>query len=207
MLDFKGFDLWADGYDRTVALSADLEEYPFAGYRLVLGTIYDRIRRAKGLKVLDLGIGTGVLAKKLYSDGYQIYGVDFSEKMLAIAGEAMPGAQLARWDFACGLPENWAGERFDFIVSTYALHHLTDVQKTPLIRQLQKRLNPDGALLIGDVAFETRAQQEACRAACGALWDDEEHYFVLETLRQDFDGVRFKKCSFCAAVLQFDPLG
>jgi ubiquinone/menaquinone biosynthesis C-methylase UbiE len=34
---------------------------------------------------LDIGFGTGVLTKKLYDAGYEIYGVDFSDKMLEIA--------------------------------------------------------------------------------------------------------------------------
>ena len=40
MLDEKGFDLWADGYDRSVGLSDEDGTYPFAGYRAVLGAIY-----------------------------------------------------------------------------------------------------------------------------------------------------------------------
>ena len=40
MLDNKGFDLWADGYDQTVGVSDEENTYPFAGYREVLGTVY-----------------------------------------------------------------------------------------------------------------------------------------------------------------------
>ena len=36
MLDHKGFDLWADGYDKTVGLSEESNTYPFAGYKNVL---------------------------------------------------------------------------------------------------------------------------------------------------------------------------
>ena len=36
MLDEKGFDLWADGYDATVGLSEESDTYPFAGYKKVL---------------------------------------------------------------------------------------------------------------------------------------------------------------------------
>lgn len=45
MLDHKGFDLWADGYDKTVGLSEESNTYPFAGYKNVLGTIYSGVRR------------------------------------------------------------------------------------------------------------------------------------------------------------------
>ena len=31
MLDQKGFDLWADGYDKAVGLSDEEQTYPFAG--------------------------------------------------------------------------------------------------------------------------------------------------------------------------------
>ena len=34
MLDNKGFDLWADGYDKSVGLSDEENTYPFAGYRM-----------------------------------------------------------------------------------------------------------------------------------------------------------------------------
>ena len=35
MLDNKGFDLWADGYDKSVQLSDESNTYPFAGYKQV----------------------------------------------------------------------------------------------------------------------------------------------------------------------------
>lgn len=43
MLDKKGFDLWADGYDKSVGLSDEANTYPFAGYKDVLSTIYEEI--------------------------------------------------------------------------------------------------------------------------------------------------------------------
>lgn len=33
MLNHKGFDLWADGYDKSVGLSDEANTYPFAGYK------------------------------------------------------------------------------------------------------------------------------------------------------------------------------
>lgn len=43
MLDKNGFDLWADGYDKTVGISDEENTYPFAGYRDVLGSIFQAI--------------------------------------------------------------------------------------------------------------------------------------------------------------------
>ena len=39
MLNREGFDLWADGYDRSVGLSDEDGSYPFAGYRDILNAI------------------------------------------------------------------------------------------------------------------------------------------------------------------------
>ena len=66
MLNREGFDLWADGYDRSVGLSDEDGSYPFAGYRDILNAIYGRILSDGGRDVLDVGFGTGVLAARLY---------------------------------------------------------------------------------------------------------------------------------------------
>ena len=55
MLDNKGFDLWADGYDKTVGVSDEGNTYPFAGYKDVLGTIYKTIMEKPNAVVLDIG--------------------------------------------------------------------------------------------------------------------------------------------------------
>ncbi len=200
MLNSKGFDLWAGGYDRSVQISEEENTYPFAGYKNVLNTVYGIIRSAAAVRVLDVGIGTGVLAKRLYEDGHSITGVDFSAEMLRIAGEKMPGARLVCHNFSAGLPPQLAAERFDAVVCTYAIHHLTDAQNPIFIRQLLALLAPGGRLLIGDVAFRDRAALERCRTQCGQEWDDEEFYPVAQELQCVFPELRFEQISFCAGM-------
>jgi putative AdoMet-dependent methyltransferase len=201
MLDSKGFDLWADGYDRAVGISDEEDTYPFAGYREVLNGIYRIIMRKPGAAVLDIGFGTGALAAKLYEHGYSVYGQDFSRRMIELASEKMPGARLYRGDFTEGLAAPLKERRYDFIVATYSLHHLTDAQKVSFLRILREYLNPGGQILVGDVAFETRAELEQCRKAAGDAWDDEEIYFVADELKKDLPQITFSKISYCAGII------
>ncbi len=106
MLDNKGFDLWADEYDKAVGLSDEDNTYPFAGYKNILGSIYRVIMKKPGSSVLDLGFGTATLATKLYENGCDIYGQDFSSRMIELASEKMPEAHLYQRDLANGLAED-----------------------------------------------------------------------------------------------------
>lgn len=202
MLDQHGFDLWADGYDKSVGLSEEADQYPFAGYRQVLGTIYDRVLSEPHARVLDIGFGTAVLTARLYAQGCEIYGQDFSARMLAAAQNKMPNARLYLGDFAAGLAPELTARQYDAIVATYSLHHLDDGQKVAFLRQLQTLLAPGGHILIGDVAFETLAELARCRAESGPLWDDDEIYFVAETLRPHLPRLAFTRLSNCAGVLE-----
>lgn len=203
MLNSDGFDLWADEYDKSVNLGEEADSYPFAGYQSVLSRAYGHACAVPGRKILDIGFGTGILSKKLYDDGCTIYGMDFSEKMLRLARKKMAGANLIQRDFAEGFPEIWANERFDCIISTYAIHHLDNEQKFAMVKELKNHLNPGGRIVIGDVAFGTDEEMEACREASGEEWDEEEKYLTYEAAKAAFPNVEFEKLSFCAGIFVF----
>jgi putative AdoMet-dependent methyltransferase len=201
MLSEKGFDLWADGYDAAVGLSDESDTYPFAGYKKVLNTVFRTVMEAEKPKVLDLGFGTGTLTAKLYENGCEVYGQDFSERMIELAQKKMPDAVLVHGDLNEGLQSPLDSMRFDFIIATYSLHHLSDERKVSFIRELYGHLNTGGRLLIGDVAFRTRREMEECAEAAGEEWDEEEIYFVFEEMKEHFPALRFEKLSHCAGVL------
>lgn len=200
MLNDRGFDLWADGYDADVQLSDERDAYPFAGYRRVLGDIYSRVRTLGARRVLDVGIGTAALSKRLYDDGVDVTGIDFSSEMLSIARRRLPDARLLKFDFGQGLPAELAGERFDCIICTYAIHHLPDARKPGFVRELLAHIAPGGELLLGDVAFATEAEKAACRLESGDSWDEDEEYIVAEQLEREFPDMEFVCESRCAGV-------
>lgn len=204
MLDNKGFDLWADGYDKAVGLSDEEKSYPFAGYKEVLGRIYKRVMAKKNLRILDIGFGTGTLTAKLYERGCEIWGQDFSQRMIELARAKMPGARLYQGDFSRGLAAPLTDNTYDFIIATYSLHHLTDEGKLSFINTLSGLLKDGGSILIGDVAFGTREELERCREREGGGWDSDEIYFVFEEMREVFPGMEFEKCSYCAGVLSLE---
>ncbi|MCM1118434.1 MAG: class I SAM-dependent methyltransferase [bacterium] len=204
MLDNKGFDLWADGYDKSVGVSDEDGTYPFAGYKRILNEIYNRVLTGRGNTILDIGFGTGTLANRLYEQGCHIWGQDFSERMIELARAKMPQAELFQGDFSEGLVEQLKHNRYDTIIATYSLHHLSDEQKLRLIKSILPLLNEGGWLYIGDVAFETRAELERYRALIGEEWDDDEIYFVADELTKSFPQMRFEKFSFCAGLFSFN---
>ncbi len=201
MLDNKGFDLWADGYDKAVGLSDEEHTYPFAGYKKVLENIFQTVMQMENATVLDIGFGTGTLPTKLYEHGCTIYGQDFSSKMIEQASSKMPLAHLYQGDFTKGLVEPLISQKYDYIIATYSLHHLTDEEKIIFLHALQKQLNENGKILIGDIGFETREQLKQCREIAGEEWDDEEIYFVADELRKEFPHLSFSKISDCAGVI------
>ena len=207
MLDHKGFDLWADGYDRAVGISDEENTYPFAGYKEVLGRIFRIVTGKPGAAVLDLGFGTGVLTAKLYEKGCAVYGQDFSARMIELARGKMPDAVLVQGDFSKGLAPDLRTRTYDFIVSTYALHHLDDVRKRSLIRELLRLLNPGGKLLIGDVSFRTRADLNACREEAGENWDGDEIYFVSDEMKEAFPAMEYEQISGCAGLMILSGAG
>lgn len=203
MLDSNGFDLWANEYDKSVQLSEEANEYPFAGYKDILNKIYIRIRNGKGKKILDIGFGTGILAKKLYDDGIEVYGIDFSQEMIQLAKIKMPNAVLLRHDFSKGIPSALDGIKFDFIICTYAIHHLTEEEQIGFIKAMKNHLAVGGEILLGDVAFETRQEMDQCRQRAGEEWDDEEVYLVTEELAKEFPDMEFEKISYCSGICAF----
>lgn len=201
MLNSNGFDVWADGYDESVRLADESDAYPFAGYAAILKEIYGRVCASGAKAVLDIGFGTGTLAGQLYQQGCDVFGQDFSSRMIQLAQGKMPRAQLYQGDFSLGLVQELKQQRYDAIIATYALHHLTDEQKVAFFQELLPLLQDNGCIYVGDVAFATRAQLEQCKAQAGDDWDASEIYFVYDELKQAFPQLRFEPVSHCAGLL------
>ncbi len=204
MLNDTGFDLWADGYDKSVGVSDENNTYPFAGYKMVLNGIYNQVLSHAGKTILDIGFGTAVLTSRLYEKGCTVFGQDFSGRMIELAQEKMPQAKLYQGDFSKGLAEQIRQNKYDAIIATYSLHHLTDLQKVSFLEELRLLLKDGGAIYIGDVAFETRSLLEECKAQTGDAWDEDEIYFVYDELKEKFPEMKFEPLSACAGILTLE---
>jgi len=100
-------------------------------------------------RVLDVGCGTGANLARLRRLGLPFghyTGVDFSPSMLALARKRFgdpPGVTFRQGD-ATALEDT--GERYDVIVSTYLLDHLSE--PAAFVNGVQRFLEADGCLIL-----------------------------------------------------------
>lgn len=177
---------------------------PYAGYKQILNEVYNSVLTLKGKNILDIGFGTGTLTVKLYEQGCHIWGQDFSEKMIELAKSKMPEANLYQGDFSQGLAEELKQNRYDAIIATYSLHHLTDEQKVGFIKSIVPLLKDGGCIYIGDVAFDSHTEMEKSKALIGDKWDDEEIYFMVDAIIKVFPPIKFERFSFCAGLFTIE---
>lgn len=175
----EDFDRWAKDYDREAVVG---RTFPFTGYTQLLRMILRLVNPNSGTAILDLGIGTANLARLFAHKGCEVWGVDFSPAMLAIAGDKLQGARLAQVDIREELPADFQ-RRFNHIVSAYTFHHFPLDEKVALVKRFTSmHLVPGGRLCIGDIVFTDAAEEERMRTRLGAGWEQEYYWLADESL-------------------------
>ncbi|GAB6930430.1 MerR family transcriptional regulator [Paenibacillus sp. JCM 10914] len=143
--DLWAFDEVATVHDERVT-NGDLSKYK--DYDKALQLTVDCLSPRTGEKGLDIGTGTGNLAGRLMEKGVDMTGVDQSKEMLRHCAEKFPEMETKLGNFLA-LP--YLESKFDFVVSSFAFHHLTDDQKVLAIHEMRRVLKPHGRICITDL--------------------------------------------------------
>jgi ubiquinone/menaquinone biosynthesis C-methylase UbiE len=105
--------------------------------------------------VVDLGAGTGLLARALAPRVHEVVAVDLSERMLARLDDEVAADGLYNVETVVGdlrrLPLE--DESATLVVSNYAFHHLHDTGKELALAEARRILRPGGRLVICDMMF------------------------------------------------------
>lgn len=201
------FDNWAEGYD-PAANSSECD-FPFAGYDRVLDKVVRLAEVKPGMRILDLGVGTGNLAARFLDANCELWGCDFSIKMLAKAREKWPQLHLLQVDLMGEWPIQLQ-QPFDRVLAAYVLHHFNLAAKVKLLRQLTvQSLTRGGCILVADISFPTEVLRTAASRRWADRWDSEEYYMAAdETIRAcDRAGldVQYRQVSCCAGIYILSP--
>jgi 2-polyprenyl-6-hydroxyphenyl methylase/3-demethylubiquinone-9 3-methyltransferase len=109
-----------------------------------------RFGRVKGLSVLDIGCGGGLLCEPLARLGAGVTGLDASAEAIEAARAHARQSKLAV-DYICGSAEDLARkrERFDVITALEIVEHAADIDS--LLQSAARLLKPDGLLILSTV--------------------------------------------------------
>ncbi|WP_456271399.1 class I SAM-dependent methyltransferase [Bacillus sp. AK031] len=178
------FNHWAETYDHTVSEEGDVEyREVFDKYDEILQSV---VSKSTGPNILEFGVGTGNLTRKLVNRGFTVYGIEPSEEMLKIGQLKVPEAKIKDGDF---LNFPMPDEQITSIVSSYAFHHLIDEDKERAIKKYSAILPKGGVIVFADTVFKDKAakreiMERAVASYYNNLVDDlnSEHYTYLDTL-------------------------
>ena len=179
--DKWNYDRRAEMHDEHVL--SDTSEYK--DYETALALMVQWVAPISGEKGLDIGIGTGNLAGKLMANGAAMAGVDQSREMLKQCQKKFPEIETKLGNFLA-LP--YLDNGFDFAVSSFAFHHLTENQQSLALDEMRRVLKPHGRICITDLMFsDTLDPPRSSDTLCGSS----ELYISLTKLLAFFENLGY----------------
>ena len=132
------YDDWYD--DKKGAFVEEVES------RLAL----DMLQVQPGMRVLDVGCGTGKFSLRLAQAGCQVTGVDVSEEMLDIARKKIADLDVdIRFLFMDAEDLEYGDDHFDAVVSMAALEFIPDTEAA--LEEMFRVTRPGGEILVGTI--------------------------------------------------------
>ncbi|MGQ0576862.1 MAG: class I SAM-dependent methyltransferase [Pseudonocardia sp.] len=124
-----------------------------AGARGIYRAVLDAAALRPGMRVVDIGCGTGTLAVAAgRHPDVEVVGLDPDDRVLARArGKAARAGVTVRFDqgYAQELP--YPDGSYDRVLSSLMLHHLGRGAKTGMLDEVRRVLAPGGQLVLADI--------------------------------------------------------
>ena len=156
--------------------------------------VQDHLTQTK--RVLDVGAGTGLSSRFFISEGKEVYGIDFSERLLAHAAKNHAFKETRVADIFDGIP--YSNNFFGAAISVGALHTYPNI--TSILEEMERVTKPQGYICFttggrtvtfpdgtcfyqhteDDLAMGLR-NSELVR--CGNIF---AHQIIMENSREDF---------------------
>ncbi|MGW0119744.1 class I SAM-dependent DNA methyltransferase [Streptomyces sp. NPDC003327] len=150
----RSYDTVADAYERLLA--DQLADVPLD--RAVLGAFVEQVNAAGGPRLVgDLGCGTGRVAAHLRGLGAEVFGVDLSPGMVAVARRSHPGLRFEVGSMtALDLPDGSLGGA----LSWYSTVHMGEPELAAACVEFHRALAPGGVVLVAFKVGDERVRLE-----------------------------------------------
>lgn len=187
-------EYWEDVYEMPVDdLPWEIKEAP-AELRE-----YIENNRIDGGKALDSGCGTGNFSMYLAQNGFDVVGVDYSEKAIVIAEAKNKADMPVRYICAdiMKLSDTVPGEYFDLMLDYKVAHHMPDDKLAVYISQCMDVLKPGGRILL--VAYSDKDDDAAGKKAVAGKFGNVMFYRSADDIREFYKS--FKEISYKEVML------
>lgn len=181
--DMWNFDMWSSNYDDDIRREGNGLAF-YKHYDEVIDTTANEVVIVQG-DVVEIGIGTGNLAKKILEkldalDGlsnYNMIGIDQSVNMLKEAKRKLPGLTLRLGTYLKNPIEDCS---CDTVVSSYAFHHCNCNEKRLAILEMNRVLRFGGRIIITDLMFKNKEERLEFERHCTQREKDDlvDEYFA-----------------------------
>jgi ubiquinone/menaquinone biosynthesis C-methylase UbiE len=138
------FDRWAPTYERGLLW----KHFFLPLYEQLLETLPE----VQGMQVLDVGCGTGALARRMAERGARVTGVDSSGGMLEEAKAKAEGKEGLVFILAGAESMPLPDASVDLAVSSVALHHFEYIDRS--LKEIWRVLKPGAGLYLCDMCGE-----------------------------------------------------
>lgn len=147
-----------------------------------------KTKQIRGGKALDVGCGTGNYSFYLAQNGFEVVGVDFSQKALDVANKNNEKLKLpVKFLYAdvTKLETALSNAQFDFILDYSILHHIENLKD--YAKQFSSLLKPAGKLLL--VCYSDKDGFAQGKAATEGKYGNIMHYRTAEDIRRAYKDV------------------
>lgn len=134
-----------DPYRRIAGLYDAIVEPSNAVMRRV---VQKMVPARPGMKVLEVGCGTGTNLELYRQAGCEVYGIDLSPAMLEVARTKLGGNADLRLGDAADMP--FEDDSFDLVTAFLTLHEMPSDVREAAVEEMIRVAGPEGGLLLID---------------------------------------------------------